>query len=374
MKITCSKCKLKKEISYFSKRNNTQKRSGFSSWCNDCVNSKDKANYRNKLLSSGDDVIECKVCNRLFKSITNSHLKLHNLTHKQYKELYPQAELKTKQSSNKSGRALSKTGQSLSDLIQLIKKEPLGQVPDSLIADKYHLSTRAICRVRNELKIKPFVGIILSQEGRPLRSLDEAKYDAYLHWKGISHKHDVKIDGCNCVADFVLNDNSLIEIAGMIGYHKYDKKHKEKIKIYNSLNTKVTWLFKKDVDALFKDCPIDLRFKSKRFCKKCDKETYDLVKLHCRKCYNAYWGEKNKSKIEKTCRTCKKQFFPDGRQKNQKFCSHDCYADNIRGDWPSWGTIFKELETKSVLELAKELGKKPNALYMKIKRYKEKQT
>ena len=81
----------------------------------------------------------------------------------------------------------------------------LGTKPDSVFAKEYNLSRRDVCSVRNKLGIKPFIGIILSQEDESLRSILEAKYDAYLHWKGIAHKHDVRLDNCNYIADSVFD-------------------------------------------------------------------------------------------------------------------------------------------------------------------------
>ncbi|NBP58226.1 hypothetical protein EBU71_17155, partial [bacterium] len=37
--------------------------------------------------------MKCVICNKEFKSITQSHLKKHNITPEKYKEQYPEAEL-----------------------------------------------------------------------------------------------------------------------------------------------------------------------------------------------------------------------------------------------------------------------------------------
>lgn len=35
------------------------------------------------------EILECQICHKKYNSITNTHLKKHNLTLKQYKEKYP---------------------------------------------------------------------------------------------------------------------------------------------------------------------------------------------------------------------------------------------------------------------------------------------
>lgn len=42
-------------------------------------------------------MIQCKICNGYFKQITSSHLKNHNITMDNYKELYPTAEIRTEE-------------------------------------------------------------------------------------------------------------------------------------------------------------------------------------------------------------------------------------------------------------------------------------
>lgn len=193
----------------------------------------------------------------------------------------------------------------------------LGEKPDTFIAEKLNLKSEVVRRKRNQLKINPFRGMILTQERLSCRSILEAKYDAYLHWKKIGHEHEVPVPGSNYVADFLIG-NQYIEIAGMLGFSKYIANYLKKEKWYKENNINVKWLYPNDVNQFFENCPVEIIFKE-MYCEVCNKLTKKLIKNMCKKCYIKHKNKKN------NCLTCSKPCF-------HKFCNSQCFGKSLKKD------------------------------------------
>lgn len=244
---------------------------------------------------------------------------------------------------------------------------PLGQEPDSHIAEKLGCSRRYITEVRSRLGIAPFVGFILTQEGKPTRSMLEAKYDAYLHWKGIPHTHEPRVPDLPYVADFEIPGEGFVEIAGMAGYDRYNEKLAKKQSAYVRAGVQVNWLTAAQVETLYKGCPVEVKFRA-RYCSSCGENTTTPANGMCRPCNRKQWGAENGAET-RTCQQCKSEFTePAGQAISQRFCSHDCYSKSLELGWPSWEEIDERLKTVSMAELARELGVKSATLYMKLRR------
>lgn len=209
--------------------------------------------------------------------------------------------------------------------------------------------------------------IIFSQENIVLRSILEAKYDAFLHWKGINHEHEVPLANGSCIADFVLDNGTVVEVVGMLDFKKYAKRHQQKVKKYQDFGEVVCWIEPEEIKALYDNCPLKLNINHGRKCRLCNIKTHDIVKLHCRKCYMKYWSTKTKADIIK-CAFCLKEFKPDARIKDPKFCSRKCYAGSITSDWPPWEWIDNKLQTMSIRQLAFAIDKKPTTMYARLRR------
>lgn len=245
---------------------------------------------------------------------------------------------------------------------------PLGEKPDSIIAVEHNLSRRKVAYYRKRLNILPFIGKIISQEGLGLRSVIEAKYDAYLHWKSIEHTHEIPIAGTKYTADFKIGER-YIEIAGMTSYTRYREKYEVKRKIYNELGIDVVWLSSKDVNILFSDCQIRLKTRINCVCEDCGLNTYDLVKNVCRKCYIRRWHKSDKYSI--ICAQCTSQFYTG--DKNRKFCSLGCYHKSLKlNDSLDMSWVHEQMKSKSIRSIAQQAGIKTPTLYMRLRRESEK--
>jgi hypothetical protein len=243
----------------------------------------------------------------------------------------------------------------------------LGEVPDSVVARTQGVSIKAVSTARRALGIPAFVGFILTQEGVPTRSLLEAKYDAYLHWKKIPHRHEVDIPALSVVVDFDVEGLGLIEIEGMSGFARYDKRQGIKRAAYAQAGVPVTWITGAKVEELYNGCPLDLLFR-KRTCSKCGKTTRDPANGMCRPCNRRQWGKDNAEKA--LCLECERYFERGAGSPRQKFCSRVCYAKSLAFDWPPWDVLDAKLATISAIQLASELGVTQSALSQRIYRRK----
>ncbi len=250
-------------------------------------------------------------------------------------------------------------------------KSILGTVPDSAIADQFNKSSSYIGQIRRKLNIPAFRGFILSQEGIPLRSILEAKYDAYLHWKGLDHQHECPL-GDGRTADFYVDGKGFVEIVGMLSYSKYKKRFIKKKKWYEntddlsldwSCKTPITYLFPKNVEKLYKICSLELKFR-KRICSQCGINTTNPANGLCRPCNKKQWGIDNGT--TKKCKQCSGRFIANAGSPNQKFCNRNCYYDSMRFEL-DWDSIDKLLMNNSVNKIAIGLNIKPVTLYKKLK-------
>jgi hypothetical protein len=173
--------------------------------------------------------------------------------------------------------------------------------------------------------------LYLTQEGQPCRSKYEAMYDVYLHESGILHSHEVPMwdaGKIKFIADFRVGE-PIVEIAGMLGFKKYDDRHKRKMAWLRANSVPVIVLTASEVQKLFSGCSLPLITK-KRFCSACSKETLDLVKGTCRTCYMKQWH----SATEGGQCTC-----GSSTKKGNKFCSRKCYWISLKSVFPSKATL-----------------------------------
>lgn len=246
----------------------------------------------------------------------------------------------------------------------------LGMMPDSVVAKKHGLSTRRVCTLRHKAGIPAFNGYLMFQEGSPCRSVIEAKYDAYLHWKGVNHSHSVRVGDLPFVADFLVENHLYVEITGMRGYEPYERKLERKKIEYASVGVACLFLNAEDVERAFVGCPLELKISPNRICTQCGEKSRRMANGLCHVCARRKWGHENGS--ECICEGCGETFiFPAGSTGSGRFCGYGCYWKSLEFDWPSWEWIDEQLATKSIRQLAAELDVKYTSLYMRIRRRKE---
>lgn len=127
---------------------------------------------------------------------------------------------------------------------------PLGEQPDRAVARQVGVSRRTVAYHRARLGIGPFVGLVLTQEGQPCRSVYEATYDACLHEAERPHEHEVHVPGLPYIADFLV-DHTFVELAAMTGFERYAAKHQQKRLAYRKHRIHVQWLTASDVTAMY---------------------------------------------------------------------------------------------------------------------------
>jgi hypothetical protein len=237
----------------------------------------------------------------------------------------------------------------------------LGERPDSVVAREIGVSRRKVCAERLKRRIPPFVGLVLNQEGSPCRSIYEAMYDARLHHEKLPHAHEVGVPGTRFVADFLVEDE-FVEIVGMVNFTRYRTKYERKRRAYADAAINVRWVSSSEVERLYAECPLALRFRSERRCDDCGEETHDLVKAVCRRCYMKRWHANEAA--ARMCGHCGR----DVRRKESVFCSRACYWASLELDWPAWEELDGLLSNKSIRQVAIDLGIRPSTLYMKLRR------
>jgi hypothetical protein len=238
----------------------------------------------------------------------------------------------------------------------------LGERPDRAIAIQLGPPTRMICAERRKRGIPPFVGLTLTQEGAPCRSIYEAMYDAHLHEVGQSHEHEVHVPGLPYVADFRVA-GLYVEIAAMRRFARYERKYLAKRRAYERCGLPVTWLTERDVEAVFAGCAVTLRFRVARQCEDCEIQTHDLVKGVCRRCYMHRW--RRDVSHERACDSCCRPFMAS---RDARFCSRACYWQSLELAWPSWKELDALLVDTSIAAVARDLGVNPSTLYMRLRR------
>jgi hypothetical protein len=236
----------------------------------------------------------------------------------------------------------------------------LGSQPDSALARLLGVNKRRVCAERGKRGIPAFQGFILTQEGDPCRSVHEAMYDAYLHAHGLTHQHEVSVPGLPFIADFRVTDE-FVEIAGMTAFARYRAKYEAKRAAYERAKVRVRWLFVSDVEDLFRNCSIPLRFRPGRECHDCRKPTCDLVRGVCRPCYMRRW---HGSGDGAGCASCGARIS----RKGARFCSRKCYWRSLELELPSWEELDVRLAQKPIRQVAIDLGVNPSMLYMRLRR------
>ena len=243
----------------------------------------------------------------------------------------------------------------------------LGQKPDQELAQELNVLRATLSSWRRKWGIESFKGFIFLQEEIPCRSIYEAKFDAYLHWKNIPHKHEVKIKELPYIPDFQIDDY-YVEVACMRGYGPYDKRMKMKQEEYIKYNLDVKWLNCENVNNLFKFCDVELKFR-KRVCQNCGQQITEKGKFSavlCRICYKKkmYWSHKIKNK----CSYCQKIFY---RGTKRKFCSRLCFSKDLEKEWPTLKYIEEALKIKSKTQIAKEIGVSRSGLRKHLEKIKK---
>jgi hypothetical protein len=238
----------------------------------------------------------------------------------------------------------------------------LGERPDSVVARELGVSRRHVCAERHRRRIPAFVGLVLTQEGNPCRSIYEAMYDAWLHAKRSPHKHEVRVPHLPYIADFWVA-SEYVEIAGMTRFGRYAKKYEAKRHAYQTSAVPVRWLYPADVEAVFAERHVPLRFRIQRLCDDCGTETHDLVKGVCRRCYMPRW--RMAADDVRTCEQCDREFVT---REPRRFCSHPCYAKSLELRWPRWDELDRRIAEKPIRKVAFDLGVQPSTLYMRLRR------
>lgn len=241
-----------------------------------------------------------------------------------------------------------------------------GKRPDVVVAAELGATRRTVCWVRLRHGIKAFAGLYLTQEEEPCRSIYEAMYDAWLHSQGIEHRHEVRLRELGVVADFQVGDE-FVEVVGMVGYPRYDARLAEKKRLYADAGLKVRYVTRQEARELYTACGVEVVVREQRLCSSCGKANHDLVKGLCRSpCYMDHWREQAPSR---KCEKCGVD-FPDGNG-DGKFCSRRCYWQSMRQDMPPEEWFIEQSKTKSIRQLALELGLNPNTVHMRICRYRK---
>lgn len=296
----------------------------------------------------------CKICNIDLKTITNTHLAKHGITTDEYVELHGKL------------REPRRNEELLARLLFF----GLGTVPDSIVAERAGMNRRNVAGYRERARIPCGSVIYRTQEGFPCRSLLEAKYDAWLHHKGIAHLHeqDVVETGGKYRADFKIG-NKYIEILGMMNIRKYKEKWYKKCRAY--WDSGVDWeaLVPEDVEDLFQQCSVPIIYE-KRECYTCGVPISVSLDGECRNCHRKSWGKKNSTAV--VCDHCGNEYMRSGGSETGKFCGRQCYWDSLKiKSLPENSQLANELDTFSLSYIARKYGVKAGTISMRMSRMKK---
>lgn len=176
------------------------------------------------------DFVKCEICGELLKNISNTHLKKHNITTKQYKKLYPDSPIRGKATQEKrdiiSKKAIKSMNQKYRKLLHdeqfMIKKREAQRKGYKKLMDnpKYEEYLKKIERGRFARRYLCFFSKM------KFRSKQEVQLAELLHLNGIFFKYEkVKIqtdDGRNYLPDFYIpSKNLIIEVKGKAFYTEY---------------------------------------------------------------------------------------------------------------------------------------------------------
>ena len=234
----------------------------------------------------------------------------------------------------------------------------LGEKPDSEIAISLGVPRERVGSIRRKHGIPAFVGLVLLQDGTPCRSVYEAMYDAVLHYSNTEHEHEVPFKDLNIIADLVV-EGTVVEIAGMNGYLRYDQRRLKKESTYKNAGIQVTWLTNDYVLNASKNVPVKIKTRE-RYCLECKIPTIDLVHGRCRPCQMRHYRTTNT--VVAICEFCEKE-FTHAVFDIRKFCNRECYGKSLELDLPSQNEIDELVnELGSVNAVARKLGIKSNVL------------
>lgn len=261
-------------------------------------------------------MINCPLCNRDFRCITNSHVKKeHSMTMEEFSKV---TGLKTF-SSNEYWEGRVKDYN-----LEVFNSPHLGVLPDDEVARIYSVSRRTVARLRGKKGLLPPTAEYLSYEGLYLRSSLEAMYDAYLHELGVEHEHEpVPVPTSKYRADFKVG-NVFIEIRGMENYKEYDLKQTIKDALYKRHNLKVVSLLPPAIHRMYNNCKVNsIIFTGNKKCKECNENSASLSLGYCSSCYS-----RCHKPYTKTCPGCGKEF--QCHTNKQLFCGRECSTTNQR--------------------------------------------
>lgn len=126
----------------------------------------------------------------------------------------------------------------------------LGAKPDKALAAELGIGSSAVGRQRQQRGIPAFTGKAISQEGLPLRSVEEGLVDAWLHAQDVPHQHEVHVGIGQIRADFQVGD-TYIEVIAMAGYAPYDQTLQRKRAAYAKAGIEVRWIDRAEARRLY---------------------------------------------------------------------------------------------------------------------------
>ncbi len=223
----------------------------------------------------------------------------------------------------------------------------LGKVPDRVIADRLGFYNSAVATARRKLGIPAFTGMILSQEGLSLRSVDEALYDAHLHARGIEHAHETHLVG-RFRADFLI-DGVDHEVVGGMGMAAYAAAHERKRKVLAAADIPVVWLSRPRIALLYSQAGLPLCFRNEYRCTACSESPKrGLARGLCERCFmRALRAERT---TLKTCLGCARAFRTS---RVDAYCGQACRA---RAKYPPLAVLLEAKAERRLGKLAAELA------------------
>lgn len=103
---------------------------------------------------------------------------------------------------------------------------PLGQYLDEVVARAYKVSQPTVTRHRNRLGILPNKDDFLTPEGEGA-NYPEALIDRYWHENGVPHRFQVRVGPY--IADWVINENTVVEYAGMVNHARHGSSYRARL-------------------------------------------------------------------------------------------------------------------------------------------------
>ena len=168
-------------------------------------------------------------------------------------------------------------------------KQPLGQVPDVLLAKKLGVDPGLVGIARRHRNIPRGDLQWLTPEKEPA-TYPEAVIDNFWHQKGLRHQFQVRLG--RYIADWVLEGVLVVEFAGLIHHRvlgvRYWKKIVDKDRFYKSMGMNSIIVLPEDIKDYMSDTDPEYRWKSKG-CLICSAPFSSTAKHHakglCARCY-----------------------------------------------------------------------------------------